>query len=188
MRRLLLSIVGICALAAPASAVPIVYSGNLQNGVAVAGVNTQSAGSSSNPIGANYYSFFANAGDNVTVFGDRQAGHYDMSFWVFRGTYTDTNQFGPSFPGLQAGNLIGFGDDQDPPNLPGPFGDPRINFIAPTTGLYTVAVTNFLSSSGPPNPFTLQVNGNTPEPASLAVFGLGMLVMGGYGARRVRKS
>jgi hypothetical protein len=175
------SFVVICGLTAPASAVPITYSGVLYNGVTTAGVNNQTPGNQSNPVGATYFGFFANAGDNVVLFGDRQAGHYDMSFWVLSGFYTDTTQIGGSFPG--SASFSDFGDDEDPPNIPGPFGDPRSVFVAPTTGFYTVGVTNFLSGpGGPPNPFTLNLSGTTPEPTTLAVFGL--MAVGAYGVRR----
>jgi len=188
MRKLLLSFVVVCGLTAPAGAVPIVYSGTLANGVPVTGVNNQTAANESNPVGAVYYSFFATAGSSVNIFGDRLSGHYDMSFWVFRGTYADTTDFGSSFPGAQGANFIAFGDDQDPPNIPGPFGDPNVTFTAPVTGFYTVAVTNFLSNAGPPNPFSLQANGvaNAPEPATLTVFGV--LAVGAFGVRRRLKA
>jgi hypothetical protein len=170
--------------ATSAPAVPITYSGQLFDGVPVVGVNTQPPGNSSNPVGATYFSLFANAGDSITVFGDRLDGHFDMSFWIFSGLYTDTDDFGPSFPGLQAANLIDFGDDDDPPNIPGPFGDPRSVFNAPVTGFYTVAVTSFLSGvGGPPNDFQLQANGvsqEIPEPTSMVLFGMAFVGMAGY--------
>jgi hypothetical protein len=154
----------------------------------------QSPGNHNNPVGANYISFFANAGATVTLFGDRQAGHYDMSFWVFQGLFTDTNQFaGGSLTGFDASDpgFIAFGDDQDPPNIPGPHGDPRVTFTAPVTGFYTIAVTNFSSSANPPNPFTLtglniSQAPDIPEPGSLAMFGMAAVVAGGYAWRRLR--
>jgi len=166
--------------AAPALAVPIVYDGTLTPGVPFFGVNTQPPFGSANlsvanPVGANYISFFANAGDGVNVFGDRQASHYDMSFWVFQGLFTDTSAFGSFFDFGDPG-FIAFGDDEDPPNIAGPFGDPNVSFVAPVTGFYTVAVTNFGSSDDPPNPFTLTLHLTpvpvtpVPEPASLALW------------------
>jgi hypothetical protein len=159
-----------------AIAVPITYEDTLSDGVTVAGVNNQPAGEESNPVGAEYYRFFANAGSNVTVWGDRLAGHFDMSFWIFQGVYADTSDFGAAFPGAQGANLIDFGDDDDPPNIAGPFGDPRSVFVAPVTGFYTIAVTNFLSNAGPPNPFELTATGivNVPEPGTALLIGLGL--------------
>lgn len=173
MKKTILAAVAALAVAGSANAAPITYLGTLSPGVPVVEVNTQGAGNSSNPVGADYWGFYADAGDNVTVFGDRLAGHYDMSFWILFGAFTDTNQFGGSFGGDSA--FEDFGDDEDAPNIPGPFGDPRSVFVAPFSGFYTVAVTNFLSSQGPPNPYRLQADGvNVPEPLTLSLLGLGL--------------
>ncbi len=71
-----------------------------------------------------------------------------------------------------------FADDELPPLFAGPFGDPQAIFVAPFTGDYTVAVTNFLSNAGPPNPFSLVAEGidNTavPEPGTLILLGSGL--------------
>lgn len=176
--------------AGQAAAVPILYNDPpLANGVARAGVNNQTVGNQSSPIGAEYFRFFANAGSNVTVDGDRSAGHYDMSFWVFSGTFTDTNDFsGGSSSGFDISDpgFIALGDDQQDPAIPGNFGDPFTPFIAPVTGFYTVAVTNSLSSAGPPNPFTLTANSivnDVPEPGTLLLVGVALAGLG-FAARR----
>jgi hypothetical protein len=160
------------ATATAAEAVPIVYLGQLNPGVPVAGVNTQVQSSESDPVGADYWSFHATAGSAVTLIGERSALHYDMSMWVFQGLFADTNDFGASFD-LGDAPFADFGDDENPD--PGPFGDPQIVFNAPVTGFYTVAVTNFLSSQGPPNPYTLEARGvSAPEPGLLALLGMGV--------------
>ena len=168
MKKALFAALAALAIGGPATAAPIVYEGTLQNGVTVNGVNMQVAGNQNNPVGADYWQFQANAGSLVTVFGDRLAGHYDMAFWIHSGLYADTNDI--SFGGA---GFIAFGDDQDPPNIGGPFGDPRSTFVAPVTGWYTVAVTNFLSNNQPPNPYALTATG-VPEPMTLSLLGLGL--------------
>jgi PEP-CTERM motif len=163
-----------------ANATPIIYAGALTSGVTAVGSITQPSGSPSVPVGAEYYSFFATSGDSIEVFGDRLDSGYDMSFWVMDGVYADTDDFGGFLPG--AATLAVFGDDEDAPNLAGPFGDPHAFFIAPLTGLYTVAVTNFASTGGGPFGFELTMNnfGPVPEPGTMGFLaglgGLGMIV------------
>jgi len=177
-----------------AEAVPIVYVATLQDGVVIAGVNNQDPvpGSYEDPDGATYYRFQATAGNLVTVTGQRQDGFYDMAFWIYSGTYADTDDFGPIFDFTP--DFIEFGDDDLPPALPGPHGDPEVSFNAPNTGWYTIAVTNFLSDPGElPNHFTLVANGiddvtppeAVPEPGTILLLGAGI---SGIVAKRRRRS
>ena len=173
---------------AVASAGPITYVDTLLNGVLVAGINTQvptdpgdfDPSNYDNPVGATYYRFSATSGSSITITGNRVDGFYDMTFWVYTGLYVNTDDFGPVFSFVPA--LVDIGDDQLPPAVPGPWGDPQVAFSAPVTGWYTVAVTNFFSDAGgPPNHFTLVAEGiddvaaePVPEPGTLLLFGTGL--------------
>ncbi len=181
-----LILIGVLALfAADVQGAPISYEAQLFDGIPVVGQISQAAGNEDNPVGAVYYSFHAVAASPVTIFGDRLDGPYDMSFWVFRGLFADTSAFGAFFDTGDSG-FIAFGDDQDSPNIPGPYGDPRSVFNAPATDFYTVAVTNFLSSGPPPYDFQLSANGVSasavPEPTTMLLLGSGLL--GLWGARK----
>ncbi len=176
-RRLVLLILA-CCVALPVGAVPIIYTATLFDGIPVIGTISQPNGQPSNPVGAVYYAFYATAGASVTVTGARLSGPYDMSFWVLPGLYADTDVFGGNLGGSGA---FGFGDDQLPPNIPGPYGDPQVSFVAPYPGFYTVAVTNFASNGTPPYQFRLTATGialaEIPEPGAFTLVGLGLLAL-----------
>lgn len=169
-------------VAAPLGALPITYTA-LFNNVPAVGAICQPNGQPMNPFGAVYYSFSALAGSTVTIRGARLPGPYDMSFVVLPGLYSDTDDFGGSFGSF---GYLAFGDDELPPNIPGRFGDPRVTIVAPSSGWYTVAVTNFLSNGTPPYQFQLVATGITaiPEAGTSALAGLGLLLMGALALRR----
>lgn len=166
-------------------AIPISYT-SLANGVPDTG-QISATHTYNNPVGAQYFSLYAATGFMVNVVGARLEGAYDMAFWVFSGLFTDTNDFGGSFT-YSTPPFVTIGDDENPANIPGPYGDPNASFFAETAGFYTVAVANFVS--GDPGPdglfdFRLVAYGiesaptvqAVPAPGILAMLGLGLVVM-----------
>jgi hypothetical protein len=174
-------------------------------GQVYSGVNSQPPGSwnavpeESWYPGAEWWYFKANAGALITIWGERQSGHFDMAFWVLGGAFLPDSRpwsnwahdswagfmqptkisalgstFDTSYPAF-----IYFADNEDPPNLAGPFGDPRAVFIAPEFGWYTVVVTNAFSGAGPPNPYRIFIEGaiHVPEPPAFALAGLGVFML-----------
>ena len=112
-------------------------------------------------------------GTPVSVIGRRESGHYDMAFWILQGLYADDSAFGPLFDSGDASFTL-FGDDEAGAECAGALRDPRAAFVAPATGYYTLAVTNFLSEAPPPNLYSLEARGITlPEPATVLLVGVG---------------
>jgi hypothetical protein len=179
--------VGACALLLTTSAsqaVPIVYT-PLTLGVTAFGTVGDIGPHS--PVGASYYSFSASAGQIIRVDGDRLEEAYDMSLWIFSGLFGDTDEFdGGLFPALfdiDDAPFARFADDETEPFIPATppddyHGDPLEIFVAPVTGSYTIAVTNFFS--GDPGTdglfsFALTASRAAPEPTALALLGDGLL-------------
>jgi hypothetical protein len=174
-----------------AEAVPIVYVGTLQSGVPV--TDTVPDGGPTNPLLADYWQFTLAQDAQVTIIGHRLEGDLDPAFYVFRGTFTDTDQFGGN---LGTGPIaeLDFADDELSPALPGPFGDPQSVLQLPA-GTYTVAFVSY--SNGPsagPWGYCLELNGpatecdqQVPMPATLLLLGLGAAISGVAGLVRYRR-
>lgn len=171
----------IAALAGTASA-QVVVSGDLTNGASQNGVITVNGNTNTNSSAWSYWTFAANAGDNINVNVDRITGELDPIAAVHFG-----NVAGASFADLPdlinwnaAGlTFVAIGDDDEPPAVPGPFGDPNFGFVAANSGIYSIAVSSFASGQIPANgyQFSIVVTGSTvPTPAAATLLGLGGLV------------
>ncbi len=184
MKRMLAAALFV-AVAAPALAVPINYLAELSNGVPVAGsipLNADGNGVD-NPEDWDWYRFYAEAGNVVTVTVRRTTAGIDPASSAYLGLPADTNPMTTVFDTPAGATLMGQGDDNLPPNVPGPFGDPEYVFVAPSDGHYSVVVANFLGLFNDPGNYNITVRGITPEPTSALLLGLAGLIT----ARRFRR-
>ncbi|MCK6461571.1 MAG: PEP-CTERM sorting domain-containing protein [Planctomycetes bacterium] len=178
-----------------AAADPITYEGELLNGVTAAGALP--VGDYYDARDADFWMFWATAGDSVEVAVRRVDSELDPAQWIYRGVYYDTAD-----PDLSAGThyfqswlpaFVAFADDVVP--NPGPYGDPYSAFVAPATGWYTVGVTEYLSGPLPNDgdyDYDVTVRGITgtppgrqapvPEPTMLA-----LLTCGAFGVFLARR-
>jgi hypothetical protein len=179
------------------------YEGVLENGIAQYGDIPQSPSAGpGNALYADYWMFWATAGDVVTVEVKRQQPELDPAFYLYDKTFVWTTGTGISdgTNNLENGtHLINFSDDEMPPaGGVGPWGDPHESFVAPLTGWYTVAIGEYASWSLPPGDYDydyrVKVEGNTgrqgsspfPEPALAALALCG--ICGVAVSRRRRKA
>ena len=184
MKKSIVSGLALGALvAAAASADPINYLGNLADGdVGLGRITLPGDGNGNdNPETWDWWTFFATAGDNITVDVDRLEPNPDMVSATFFGTGADSNPMtqiaGGSATPPAGMTWVAGGDDDEDDGFGGPFGDPLYGFVAGSTGFYSVVVGNFLGAGD--GDYQIVVTGQTiPAPASaLALLGLGGLTM-----------
>ena len=159
----------------------ITYEGQLFDGIPATGqVSASGDIDSSDSALSDYWSFFGNAGDLVSIAVTRLETAFDPVMWIFEGVFNDSGT-GSLFDFDLLALVDIFDDEVAVPG--GPLGDPAGTFTLPTTGLYTAIVTNGLSDpeQGGDGLFDYQILANgvspVPVPAAFPLFlsGLGVL-------------
>lgn len=197
-RTCVVAAIVLAGLQLDAAADPVSYDGTLLPNSSASG-ELPPTSTVADATQADYWRFWATAGDLVTVYVERADGELDPAQFVYSGIYVDTTDPGLTNDGFLLGtgsNMIDFGDDERPGALPGPYGDPESVFIAPVTGWYTVAVTSFISDPVPPDgdyDYTISVKGNTgyspnPEPGTMILLSGALAAAGAWRRRRSKRA
>jgi len=175
----------VAASGTAAEAGPIVYEGDLTGDLGAIGV--VNGGSLADPGSWDFWTFEANAGDEVTVTVLRLADDVAPILGLWFGLETDTSGFTNLFGDGATTTFLGWADG----GLPGPLDDPRLTVLAPSSGRYTIAVADHGVSRPDGLPYTIFLEGSTvppvstvPEPGTLSLLGLGGL---GLVAGRLRR-
>jgi hypothetical protein len=132
-----------------------------------------------------FWSFTAQAGDLITIRGTRIDAALDPTMDVLFGlTSADDSLFrtGKSWADLQ---FIGTSDDVVEPPA-GPFGDPVLTFLAPSSGSYTLVIGGSGSDGEGPYSYNLSMSAvqAVPEPSSLLLMMAGLGCVAGVVRRR----
>lgn len=179
-RRLLAGLVAAGALAVgvgAAFAAPVSYTGLLEGSGSVAGSVPEA--SIGNPAVWDYYCFWGNSGDAVTLFGERTDEGADMAMTLFHGVTNKSDDLTATSSGQAGLTWVAFRDDEVP--NPGPFGDPLYDEALPSNGRYTLGVYEFLGDTATPD-YNLQHTGlgqSTQSDLSDARDDVGALVLTG---------
>jgi hypothetical protein len=132
-----------------------------------------------------FWSFTAHAGDLITISGIRTDAALDPTLDVLFGvTSADDSLFrtGQSWADLQ---FIGTSDDVVEPPA-GPFGDPVLTFLAPSSGNYTIVIGGSGSEGEGPYAYSLSLSAvqAVPEPSTLLLMMAGLACVAGVARRR----
>jgi len=116
------------------------------------------------PTQSDYWVFYAQAGQTVTITVNRSESAFDPALWLFRNKFTDPSAALGSRISMSDTGYLGFADDTI--SNTGPGGAPRITFKAATTGFFTLIVVNAGNANSGDGLFdyALTISGNTTPP------------------------
>ena len=178
--KLAMTFVAGLGLVTSVSATPISYEGQLFDGVTAYG-SISGSGSDN----GDWWNFYADADDVVTITGHRLEASLDPAFTLYFGL-GDTDDL----------TYVASADDEipEPLGLAGPYADPQLtNFDIPTTGYYSLNMWSYASGSPGSDDvwsYSLAIYGNSatvPEPSALLLLGLGLAGLG-VAARQKREA
>jgi hypothetical protein len=174
------------ASATQGKAALIVYEGDLT------GYGTQTGqvigDSLLDPALFDYWTFDGTAGVTINLRADRLEFEPDLIMSLFFGHAVDTTEFDDLSTSSFHTWLVTSDDVNNDP-FGGPYADPEFQFILPSTGTYTILVAEHTADASSPGPFGYTISltdASVPEPATLAVFGVGASVACLGAARRRR--
>lgn len=161
-------------VSAPAAAAPVVFAATLNPGVTTIGsANHAPGGAFSAPDLWTFFKFNAEVNQPIDVTVRRTDGRLDPFFGVWFGQEADTGAYFDMVSSSQSTSWMGFADDELPPAQPGSAGDANLDFTAPGSGPFVIAVAGLSSTAGSlPNSFAITVA--VPEPSTYAMLSLGL--------------
>lgn len=148
------------------SAAAVTYEGTISNNSFAMGAGFQGdvpLNSINDPSLWDFWAFCATAGDQVTIEVHRTTNEMDPAMDLHEGSTTTTDGLSAGTSGSNPDlNHLVFADDNNgiPHGVGGSFADPRIVETLPSTGLYTLAVYDFIGD-GPAPKYEIHMAGAT---------------------------